>query len=244
MFGCPSRGTAAIGGLTFAGNSPNRICNEIVQFHEPFNACFRCSDGKEITRLETMQTQPRNLNPEMWTESHGDSLFRYVVSRLRDRELAEELVQQTFLAALANRNQFTGSGSEKGWLMSILKRKMIDHLRAQTRMKTMDHDEDSAEQLDQFFDRRGRWRKNVQATLLQPLDSIDREEFWPVFEQCMAGLPQKQAGAFLLREVDDRSTDEICKDLDVSTSNLWVLLHRARLKLANCMKQRWLHEKD
>ena len=194
--------------------------------------------------MKTAEPPQRELNPEFWTESYGDSLFRYVVSRLRDAELAEELVQQTFLAALANRKQFTGAGSEKGWLMSILKRKMIDHLRTRTKTQTLNHNDDSAESLDEFFDRRGRWRQSVRATLLQPLDSIDREEFWPVFEQCMAGLPEKQAGAFLLREVDDRSTDEICKDLDVSTSNLWVLLHRARLRLANCMKKRWLHEKD
>lgn len=199
---------------------------------------------KQLNHLKAAEMQPRQLNPEAWAERYGDLLYRYVVSRLRDRELAEELVQQTFLAALANREQFTGSGSEKGWLMSILKRKMIDHLRSRSRTQTLNSDDGSAEPLDNFFDQRGRWRKNVRDTLLQPLDSIDREEFWPVFEKCMADLPGKQAGAFMLREVDDRNTEQICKDLDVSASNLWVLLHRARLRLANCMKKRWLHEQE
>lgn len=189
-------------------------------------------------------THEQRLNPEKWVEDYGDLLFRYVVSRMRDRELAEELVQQTFLAALANRQQYTGAGSEKGWLMSILKRKMIDHVRLQSRTQPLEVDEVSPDPMDQFFDRRGRWRQNVRDALLHPLDSIDREEFWPVFEKCMAGLPDKQAGAFMLREVDDRKTEQICKDLDVSPSNLWVLLHRARTRLANCMKTRWLHEQE
>jgi RNA polymerase sigma-70 factor (ECF subfamily) len=195
-----------------------------------------------LNPLKAADPHQRKLNPEAWAECYGDLLYRYVVSRLRDRELAEELVQQTFLAALAHREQFTGAGSEKGWLMSILKRKMIDHLRARSRTRTLDNDDGAADALDEFFDRSGRWRQPVRDTLLQPLDSIDREEFWPVFQQCLSGLPEKQAGAFLLREVDDRGADEICKDLDVSTSNLWVLLHRARLRLANCMKKRWLYD--
>lgn len=194
--------------------------------------------------MSSAGTDTKQLAPEKWVERYGDALFRYVVSRLRDAELAEELVQQTFLAALANRTQFTGVGSEKGWLMSILKRKMIDHLRSQNRAQNLDSNEDSGDPLDQFFDRHGGWRQRMRATLLKPLDSVDRDEFWPIFQECISGLPNKQAGAFLLREVDDLTTDAICKDLDVSASNLWVLLHRARLRLAACMKKRWLHEKE
>ncbi|WP_231741855.1 sigma-70 family RNA polymerase sigma factor [Stieleria varia] len=184
------------------------------------------------------------LAPEKWVDRYGDALFRYVVSRLQDAELAEELVQQTLLAALANQSQFAGAGSEKGWLMSILKRKLIDHLRSRNRSQTRDFSDESDESLDDFFDRHGRWRQRVRATLLEPLDSIDRDEFWPIFQGCVSELPDKQAGAFLLREVDELSTPEICKELQISTSNLWVLLHRARLRLADCMTRRWLHEKQ
>ena len=194
--------------------------------------------------MSSVGTDTKDLTPEKWVDRYGDALFRYVVSRMRDAELAEELVQQTLLAALANQSQFTGIGSEKGWLMSILKRKMIDHLRSQNRSQTLHSDEESGDPLDQFFDRHGRWRQRVRATLLKPLDSVDRDEFWPIFQECMSGLPDKQAGAFLLREVDELTTDAICKDLQVTASNLWVLLHRARLRLADCMKKRWLHEQE
>ncbi|TWU10550.1 sigma-70 family RNA polymerase sigma factor [Allorhodopirellula heiligendammensis] len=193
------------------------------------------------------QTAKRLPSPpadaSMWVDEFGDSLYRYALSRLRDPEAAEDVVQQTFLAGLEHHDQFSGVGSRQGWLMGILKRKIIDFIRQRNRVSPLDGLE-VPDPWDSFFDRNGSWKKNVRETLLEPLDAVDRKEFWPIFQTCLGNLPQRQAGAFMLREVEGLESAEICKELEISASNLWVLLHRARLRLANCIKTRWLQENE
>lgn len=188
----------------------------------------------------------QSRDPSAWVDAYGDALFRYALSRLRNPESAEEVVQQTFLAGLQHQHQFSGAGSQQGWLMGILKRKIIDFVRQRNRSAQTEAQTDALDArdpLDSFFDRSGKWKQNVRETLLEPLDSVDRQEFWPVFQACLKSLPERQSSVFMLREMEDLETGEICKELEISASNLWVLLHRARLRLANCIKLRWLQEK-
>ncbi|WDQ17168.1 sigma-70 family RNA polymerase sigma factor [Rhodopirellula sp. P2] len=185
-------------------------------------------------------------DPSAWVNEYGDALFRYALSRLRNPEFAEEVVQQTFLAGLEHQDQFSGVGSQQGWLMGILKRKIIDFVRQRNRSVQSEGQADTpdaSDQWDTFFDRSGKWNPNVRETLLEPLDAVDRQEFWPVFQACLHSLPERQSRVFELREMKGLETEEICKELEISASNLWVLLHRARLRLANCIKVRWLQEK-
>lgn len=181
------------------------------------------------------------LEPTIWVDAHGDALYRYAVSRLRDGDAAEEVVQQTFLAGLEHLDQFQGKGSERGWLLGILKRKIIDLVRARNRTQSLSQ-QDGGDAMDRMFDEKGRWKRSVQSTLRQPLDVLERQEFWPILQECLSTLPIKQADAFTLRELEDLGTEEICKALAISPSNLWVLLHRARLRLASCMKTRWTQD--
>ncbi|TWT67501.1 sigma-70 family RNA polymerase sigma factor [Allorhodopirellula solitaria] len=197
-------------------------------------------ERSELTKAD------QNRDPATWVDTYGDALFRYALSRLRKPESAEEVVQQTFLAGIQHRHQFSGAGSQQGWLMGILKRKIIDFVRQRdrsaqpaARAETLD----TRDSLDSFFDSSGKWKQNVRETLLEPLDSVDRQEFWPIFHACLKSLPERQSSAFMLREMEDLDSGEICKELEISASNLWVLLHRARLSLANCMKRHWLQEK-
>ena len=176
--------------------------------------------------------------PHMWVDEYGDFLFRYAVSRLRDVNSAEDVVQQTFLAGLKHFDQYSGKGSMRGWLLGILKRKIIDFVRERRRTSQQASDE-AGNPFDQVFDRNGRWTKESASTIRQPMDSLEREEFWPIFRQCLEGLPPRQADVFALREMDDLSTEVICKELSISPSNLWTQLHRARLRLAICIKTRW-----
>ncbi len=194
--------------------------------------------------MEPSELTEANLSrdPSAWVNEYGDTLFRYARSRLRNPESAEEVVQQTFLAGLQHQHQFSGAGSQQGWLMGILKRKIVDFVRQRNR-STQSDALDTRDPLDSFFDRSGKWKQNVRETLLEPLDSVDRQEFWPVFQACLKSLPERQSSVFMLREMEDLETEEICKELGISASNLWVLLHRARLRLANCIKLRWLQEK-
>lgn len=182
-----------------------------------------------------MQDKPIKVDATKWVDSYGDVLFAFALSRLRDRNLAEEAVQETFVSALKSVDQYRQTGSEGAWLMGILKRKVIDQFRAQSKQPaTIENDPIVAA----LFDKRGNWSKSAKANGSMRLDSIEREEFKVVFQDCLKKLPPTQASTFWLREVQQDSAEEVCKVLGISTSNLWVLMHRARLALAECMKTR------
>ena len=180
----------------------------------------------------------KTLNPDSWIDEYGDYLYRYAVSRLRDGDAAEEALQQTFVAALRHVEQYEAKGSERAWLLGILKRKIIDLIRTRNRTTSL-VEEDANDPSEALFDRSGSWQKEIRSAGYAPLDSLEREEFWRILRGCLGTLPARQADVFVLREMDDQSTDEICKELEITASNLWVILYRARLQLSNCMKSRW-----
>ena len=176
------------------------------------------------------------VDPSAWVDRHGDTLFRYALSRLRDPDAAEEVVQETFVAALRAVDQYSGAGSEGAWLLGILKRKIIDCVRRRNRPDAglgMEPGEDPTETL---FDKKGNWRLDPRIAGQRPEACLEREEFWQAFRGCLKRLPQRQADVFSLREIEDLSSENICKELQITASNLWVLLHRARLRLIGCMK--------
>ncbi len=189
---------------------------------------------------ELVESRAAPLNPSAWVDLYGDDLYRYAMSRLRDAEAAEEVVQETFVSGLRYVEQYSGKGSEGGWLMGILKRKIIDLVRSRTRATSLTND-DGSDPSEALFDQSGRWREDIRSAGYQPLDSLERVEFWKILRKCMDTLPARHAGVFTLREMEDESTEKICKELEITPSNLWVILYRARLQLANCMKTRWQH---
>ncbi|MBI3836625.1 MAG: sigma-70 family RNA polymerase sigma factor [Planctomycetia bacterium] len=188
-------------------------------------------------------TEPTHkaLQPITWVDQHGDYLYRYAVSRLRDGEAAEEVVQDSFVSALRHAKQYAGTGSERAWLLGILKRKIIDYVRERNRTSNLG-DDDVGDLSEVLFDENGNWKREARAPGDPPLDALERQEFWRILRDCLETLPSRQADVFVLREMDDQNTEEICKDLQISASNLWVLLYRARLRLARCMKSRWQQE--
>lgn len=169
-------------------------------------------------------------------DRHGDRLFRYAFSRLRDAESAEEVVQETFLAALGAVDQYSGRGVEGAWLLGILKRKTVDHIRRRNRPDSGTGGDLGPDPSEAMFDAKGNWRLDPRVLKGSPEGALEREEFWQAFRGCLERLSQRQADAFTLRELEDLASEEICKELEISASNLWVLLHRARLSLAVCMK--------
>lgn len=193
--------------------------------------------------MNHQSSQPENtIDPAAWVDEHGDTLFRYALSRLRDPDAAEEVVQETFVAGLRAREQYSGSGSEGAWLLGILKRKVIDFVRRRNRPDAGRGTEPGEDPADTLFDQKGNWRFDPRITGRRPEALLERDEFWQVFRGCLDGLPQRQADVFSLREVEDMSSENICKELQITASNLWVLLHRARLRLMSCMKShlvRW-----
>ncbi len=157
---------------------------------------------------------------------------------MRDTEAAEEVVQEALVAGLENLHQYAGKGTEHAWLLGILKRKIIDQVRQRNRTVSMVTSEGD-DLWESLFDAKGAWKGDPRIFGPEPSGLLERQEFRQVLQDCLDGLPPRQAGVFVLREMDGLSSDEICKELEISPSNLWVLLHRARLRLATCLKSRW-----
>lgn len=180
-------------------------------------------------------------DPEGWLDHHGDYLFRYALSRVRNRDAAEELVQETLLAALKARRSFEGRSSTRTWLVGILKHKIIDRARMEIREAALQRTEGSSEGAQHKFRDDGHWisASGPRDWGASPADLFERQEFIAALEGCIKNLPQRLQTVFALRTFDDWSTDEICKELELSPSNLWVLMHRARGRLRDCLEVNW-----
>lgn len=178
--------------------------------------------------------------PHTWLDLHGDALYRYAFFRLRDMDMAEDLVQETLLAAYQARAGFAGRSAERTWLIGILKNKLIDTLRKHAREVSVDAFADGPDAIDALFrdDRFQHWR-TPPAAWENPNDALEQKQFWVVFQDCIETLPPRQARAFLLCEIDGLDGKEACKVLEVEPSNVWVMLHRARMRLRQCLEKNW-----
>lgn len=173
-------------------------------------------------------------------------LLRFARLQLRSEAQAEDAVQEAMLAALAGAEKFTGAAAAKTWVFSILKNKIIDELRRRVRegnVAELGPVEEEGEDFEELFDRRGHWSEPP-AAWADPEKSLENSQFWAVFEVCLNGVPAKPGRVFMMREILGLETDEICKELGISSSNCWVLLHRARLGLRECLSRRWFGEKQ
>ncbi len=179
-------------------------------------------------------------DPETWVDRYGDSLFRYALARIQDPAIAEDLVQETFLAGLRARDTFKGNSSEKTWLTGILKHKIIDYIRKKSREQPVDNFDSFIGDMDELFDEKGHWRVGPAKWTVNPMKLLEQKEFWKVFSRCLSGLSSRLAQAFLLREMDGLSSDEIRKILNVTATNSYVILSRARMRMRNCLEIKWL----
>jgi len=180
-------------------------------------------------------------DPETWVDLYGDSLFGYALLRTADKAIAEELVQETFVAALSTygKSQFSGKSAGKTWLIGILKHKIFDHLRKKYRHQAQSFEDINNTQIEDSFDARGNWRVKPGQWGMEPYERYEQQEFMRVLVNCITGLNTRQADAFRLRELDGEESEEICKVLNISPTNYWVLMHRARLALRKCMERFW-----
>lgn len=178
-------------------------------------------------------------NPEKWVDLYGDYLYRFALYRVYEVAIAEDLVQETFLAALGSIKDFQRRSSIKTWLTGILKHKIIDYFRKKAREQSIDDIELNVNNLDDLFDQNGHWKIKPAKWDADPQKLYDQKEFIKIFQKCLAELPGLQASAFTLREIIGESTEKICKILDVSSTNCWVLLHRARMYLRRCLEINW-----
>ena len=166
-------------------------------------------------------------------------LLRYARLQLRDTHAAEDVVQETLLAALAGEAGFAGRSNLRTWLTGILKHKIVDAIRRASRESRLAVDPGAElAEVDALFDARGHWRE-APAPWTDPDASLEQKEFFRVLQQCLERLPAKSAQAFLMREHLGLDTADICKELSVTPTHCWVLLYRARMALRQCLDAHW-----
>jgi RNA polymerase sigma-70 factor (ECF subfamily) len=178
------------------------------------------------------------LHPETWVDQYADYLFNYAISRVSDSEIAKDLVQETFFAGLKSAKNFKGEAAERTWLIAILKRKIIDHYRkinskkgkAEVRITFNKNQEDQGDWLEEQVS---------DPTDVSGDNILENEELGMAIQECIAKLPKKQAMVFNLKTIQGMSTEDICNELNINASNLWVLIHRARTALMKCLNQNW-----
>jgi len=176
---------------------------------------------------------------ELWLGEHGDYLYRYAMSRLHQADIAADMVQETLLAAWKGRKNFKGDSTTRTWLVGILKHKIIDHIRKEIRDRNLtdavEHDPTSA-----YFDSDGTWGEAPRAWRENPEDLCQSDQFHQILESCIGKLPEKQQLVFRLRELTGEDTESVCNTCEITSTNLHVLLHRARLALRKCLELNWL----
>jgi len=181
---------------------------------------------------------PDQVDPTKWVDQYGDALLGYAAARVGPREVAEDLVQETLLAAWKARQSYDGRSSMKTWLIAILRRKIADHYR-QSGRAPMSTERSAQEAGADLFDTRGKWLHSP-AKWSRPPDQIAEDaEFRSVLTKCITLLPVHLAQAFHDREIALASTEKICAVAGISPKNLAVRLHRARLLLRQCLERDW-----
>jgi len=190
-----------------------------------------------------------NVNPNDLLADHGDYLYRYALVRLRDEHLAEDAVQETLLAAISAKEHqgFAAKSAVRTWLTGILKHKIIDHFRRSQREEPLPEGDLSGDPMepgmDEFFVDDGHWSEPP-SSLGNPAALLEQHQFWLVMQSCLDRLPKSLARIFLLREIEEKENEEICKELEISTTNAWVMLYRARVGLRKCLEMNWLGGKN
>ena len=183
-------------------------------------------------------------NPQEWLENHGDMLYRMALMRVGKPDLAEDLVQETLLAAWQARDSFAGKSSESTWLVAILKRKIIDHFRKSWRQVDVPAGMETDDLTEDFIatgEKSGHWKAERAPSEWgrNPEALLQNSQLRGVLSQCIEQLPESLSAIFVVREIDGMSTKEICQEFSLSPSNLWVILHRARTRLRRCLEKSW-----
>ena len=188
--------------------------------------------------MSNSNSAKHEINPKKWVDFYSDYLFNYTIARINDRIIAQDIVQDTFLAGLKSMKNFKGEASERTWLISILKRKIIDHYRkinskkgqAEVRMNYNSETESEGDWLEE--------------RVADPFDktaekTIENAELGLAIHKCLQKLPEKQALVFKMKTIQGFETEVICNELNITASNLWVMIHRARTAMAACLKENW-----
>jgi len=175
---------------------------------------------------------------QSWVASYTDSLYAWAYSKVADKAAAEDLVQETFLSAYQSYEKFRAESSPKTWLFSILNNKIIDHLRQKLKEPSFSRD---ATFFEMYFDRWEQWQKAERPGEWHETDLnlLDNNDFRNTLQKCMEKLPGQWNAAMQLKYLGQKDSQEICQDLQISSTNFWQLIHRAKLQLRKCLELHW-----
>lgn len=184
----------------------------------------------------TLQKNQQNLSD--WVNQYSDILFRFALKRTNNEESAKDLVQETYLAAWRNVETYDKTIPVKAWLFAILKNKLIDYYRKSSKNITEELLEDITEK---YFDADGHWTKSAYPIEWKKAD-MESKEFYKILQKGINGLKQIQANVFVMKYLDDMSSDKICKILNITPANYWIIMHRAKIQLRSYLEKNWINQ--
>ena len=178
------------------------------------------------------------LDPDKWVAKYADYLYNYAITRVDNHEIAKDLVQETFFSGVKGKDSFRGQAAERTWLISILKRKIIDYYR---KINSAKGQKEVRMNFYEDGEQKGSWiEERAPQTWGNDADrGIENSELKDALDRCIDNLPEKYRIVFMLKTVQRYETEEICNELGITSSNLWVIIHRARTQLRKCMEEKW-----
>lgn len=182
-----------------------------------------------------------------WVNQYTDSLYNWAFMKVDHAQTAEDLVQETFLAAHKAIDKFQNKSQPKTWLLSILKNKIADHYRKQYKMQLVNESEiskeGSSDVLDKFFDAGGGWKKDMRPGEWESNEThlLDNYDFLEVLKGCMQGLNKNSFLALQYKFLDEKDSKLICQELEITPSNFWQILHRAKIQVRGCIDKNWFN---
>lgn len=188
-----------------------------------------------LHKISLMESKTINLSE--WVEEYTDDLYSWAIYKVSDPELAKDLVQDTFLAAAEKIDSFRGDSKPKTWLHSILNNKIIDFYRKKVKQPYTADDE----VFSRFFDEGGDWKNEKKPHHWDEDEThlLDNEDFKGILKKCLEALPEKWNTCVQLKYLSQKKGEEICQELDITPTNLWQIIHRAKLQLRECIESNW-----
>lgn len=212
--------------------------------------CFECnfdSSKGNLIIINFMELKKHTIiEPNLWVKRYADLMLNFTFRKTNDLNLSEDLVQETFLSALKARDNFKGNSQEKTWLFSILENKIVDYFRSNNYKFQKQKVSIGPEFFSHFFDGNNEhkhWNSEQKPqeweNLADNASSVESEELGKIIQNCLKKLPGKLERIFILKHIEEYDSNKICKELDISTSNYWVMIHRAKLQLRSCLEINW-----
>lgn len=184
-----------------------------------------------------MDTTNPTATIKCWVELYSDSMYSWALHKTSSRQTAEDLVQETFLAAVQSFSKFKGNSNPKTWLFAILNNKINDHYRSSFRKPTVN----DTTIFETFFDSNDQWKpeQRPQQWADDTGHLLDNDEFQQTLQNCMKNLPENWFSAIQLKFIAEKKSEIICKELGITPTNFWQILHRAKLQLRKCLELNW-----